>query len=164
MFTLRSNQPTRKPHGVSGTDMPAVRTDNSDKHKPDYRRRNAGQAQATVSERSRATRRCPAGRGPGSPADARGRNRPPPTRASSPSFAVRCQEVRSRNFPTDTATWSCLNKERIRAFTSRSDDAESSSIVWLTYPAHADDCGDNMSATPLPGIRSRCRRSPHFRK
>jgi hypothetical protein len=42
MFTLRSNQPTRKPRGVSGTDMPAVRTDNSDKHKPDYRRRNAG--------------------------------------------------------------------------------------------------------------------------
>jgi hypothetical protein len=42
MFTLRANQHARKRRGVSGTDMPAVRTDDSGEHKRDYRRSGRG--------------------------------------------------------------------------------------------------------------------------
>src|SRR5580704_11072849 len=42
------------------------------------------------------------------------------------------------NFPADTATRSWLNKGRIRAFTSRNDDAQSSSVVSTDSPAIHD--------------------------
>lgn len=34
----------------------------------------------------------------------------------------------------DTATRGCVNSPRIRAFTSRSNDAQSSSVVWIDAP------------------------------
>jgi hypothetical protein len=42
MFTLRADQHTRKRRGVSGTNMPAVRADDSGEHERDYRRREDG--------------------------------------------------------------------------------------------------------------------------
>jgi hypothetical protein len=42
MFTLRANQNARKRRGVSRTDMPAVRTDDSGEHEHGYRRRERG--------------------------------------------------------------------------------------------------------------------------
>jgi hypothetical protein len=40
----------------------------------------------------------------------------------------------SRNSPADAATRSCVNSGLIRAFTSRSDDAQSSSVVSIEAP------------------------------
>jgi hypothetical protein len=44
----------------------------------------------------------------------------------------------SRNNPAETATRSCVNKGRMRAFTSRSDEAQSSSVVSIDAPAIHD--------------------------
>jgi hypothetical protein len=60
----------------------------------------------------------------------------PVLRRSSPSSP-------SRNRPADAATRSCLNKGRMRAFASRSDDAQSSSVSSIDAPL----------IHPLPTIR-----------
>ena len=74
--------------------------------------------------RCRAAHPRPSDRGPGWPAAATGRDRPPPRPASSRSCAARRPSSPSRNCPADAATRSCVNSGRIRAFTSRSDDAQ----------------------------------------
>src|SRR6476659_2535928 len=64
----------------------------------------------------------------------------------SPAASARIQPVfrgslprsPSRNFPADSATRSWLNKGRIRAFTSRNDDAQSSSVVSTDAPTIHD--------------------------
>src|SRR6476646_8279265 len=64
----------------------------------------------------------------------------------SPAASARIQPVfrgslprsPSRNFSADAATRSWLNNGRIRAFTSRNDDAQSSSVVSTDAPAIHD--------------------------
>src|SRR4051812_28559217 len=64
----------------------------------------------------------------------------------SPAASARIQPVLrrsslsrpSRNRPADTAARSCANSGRIRAFTSRSEDAQSSSVVSIDAPAIHD--------------------------
>src|ERR1700730_10456075 len=63
--------------------------------------------------------------GPGSPA-ASARIQPV-LRRSSPSKP-------SRNKPADAATRSCVNSNRIRAFTSRNDDAHASNVASIDAP------------------------------
>src|ERR1700741_1129807 len=67
--------------------------------------------------------------GPGSPAASARIH--PVLRRSSPNTP-------SRNNPGDAAPRSCLNSGLIRAFTSRSDDAQSSSVVSIEAPAIHD--------------------------
>src|SRR3954447_14265970 len=66
----------------------------------------------------------------------------PVLRRSSPSSP-------SRNRPADAATRSCVNKGRIRAFTSRSDAAQSSSVSSIDAPL----------IHPLPTTREKVRAS-----
>src|ERR1700737_1241341 len=67
--------------------------------------------------------------GPGSPAASARIH--PVLRRSSPNTP-------SRNKPADPATRSCVNSGLIRAFTSRSDEAQSSSVVSIEAPAIHD--------------------------
>ena len=76
------------------------------------------------------------------PATAKNRLLPP----GSPAASARIQPVLrrsspsnpSRNSPADAATRSCVNSPRIPAFTSLSDDAQSSSVVSIDAPAIHD--------------------------
>jgi hypothetical protein len=67
--------------------------------------------------------------GPGSPAASAGIQ--PVLRRKVPSRP-------SRNKPAEAATRSCVNKDRIRAFTSRSEDAQSSSVASIKAPVIHD--------------------------
>ena len=67
-----------------------------------------------------------------------GRDRPPPQRASSPSCAVHFPEADTRNCPADAAIRLRRNKQPIRSFTSRSEDAQSSSVVSVDAPTGHD--------------------------
>src|SRR3954453_18744479 len=58
----------------------------------------------------------------------------------------------SRNRPAEAATRSCVNSGRIRAFTSRSDAAHSSSVSSIDAPL----------IHPLPTIREKIR-TPHLK-
>src|SRR6187401_1390555 len=78
--------------------------------------------------------------GPGSPA-ASARIQPVLRRS--------CPSSPSRNRPADAATRSCVNNGRIRAFTSRSDAAQSSSVSSIDAPL----------IHPLPTTREKVRAS-----
>src|SRR3954451_19413157 len=98
---------------------------------------------ASASQRPRPRIAC-CRQGPGSPA-ASARIQPV-LRRSSPRSP-------SRNRPADAATRSCVNKGRIRAFTSRSDAPHSSSVSSIDTPL----------IHPLPTTREKVRAPPQNR-